>query len=45
MMKPPGWPRYMIAKPLKGGAAYYWNPAKRDIEAGFPLERQSLGTD
>jgi len=46
MSKPADWPRYMIAKPLKGGAvAYYWNPTKRDIAAGFPLERQALGTD
>jgi hypothetical protein len=40
------WPRYMMAKPLKGRVvAYYWNPAKRDVKAGFPLERQALGTD
>src|SRR5680860_723155 len=46
MNKPPGWPRYMIAKALKGGiVAYYWNPHRRDVEAGFPLERQALGTD
>jgi len=46
MNKPIDWPRYMIAKPLADGTvAYYWNPHKRDVLAGFPLERQALGTD
>ena len=46
MNKPPDWPRYMIAKPLVGGTiAYYWNPTKRDLAAGFPLERRALGKD
>ena len=36
----------MIAKTRKDGAtAYYWNPPQRDIEAGFPLSREALGTD
>ena len=35
----------MIAKRLSGGrAAYYWNARKADIEAGFPLHREALGT-
>jgi hypothetical protein len=46
MSKPADWPRYMIAKPLKGGfVAYYWNPHKRDLQDRFPLGRQALGTD
>ncbi len=46
MSKPVDWPRYMIAKPLAGGAvAYYWNPSKRDVLAGFLIERQALGSD
>jgi hypothetical protein len=46
MKKPADWPRYMIVKPLRDGtAAYYWNPSKRDIADGFPIERQALGSD
>jgi hypothetical protein len=45
-MKPVGWPRYMIVKRLKlAEAAYYWNARKSDIEAGFTLHREALGTD
>ena len=44
-MKPADWPRYMIAKRLSGQqVAYYWNARKADIEAGFPLYREALGT-
>ncbi len=36
----------MVAKRLKGGgAAYYWNARKKDIENGFTLHREALGTD
>jgi hypothetical protein len=35
----------MIAKRLSGQqVAYYWNARKADIEAGFPLHREALGT-
>ena len=35
----------MIAKRLSGQqVAYYWNARKADIEAGFPLHREPLGT-
>lgn len=45
-MRPAGWPRYMIDKRLKNGdVAYYWNTPSRDIKAGFPLPRATLGTD
>ena len=45
-MKPAGWPKYMLAKRLKGGAvAYYWNPPVRDLAAGFSLDREALGQD
>jgi hypothetical protein len=45
-MKPVGWPRYMIEKPLKmGGTSYYWNVPNRDIAAGFTLGREALGPD
>jgi hypothetical protein len=40
------WPRYMRDKCLAGGRlAYYWTPRRKDLEAGFPLKAQSLGTD
>jgi hypothetical protein len=36
----------MIAKRLSSGAvAYYWNVRKADIASGFPLHRETLGTD
>jgi integrase len=45
-MKPPGWPRYMVAKPLKaGGTAYYWRSQARDIGRGFRIPGEALGTD
>lgn len=45
-MKPEGWPRYMIAKRLSSGVvAYYWNPRHADVAAGFPLQREPLGSD
>lgn len=45
-MKPADWPRYMIAKRLKSGeGAYYWNARKSDVDAGFTLHREALGTD
>jgi len=45
-VKPIGWPRYMLEKPLKGGGiGYFWNPQKRDIDAGFTLHREALGPD
>jgi hypothetical protein len=28
-----------------GKVGYYWSPHKRDIEAGFTLDREALGTD
>src|SRR5262245_37045464 len=46
VVKPIGWPRYMLEKPLKGGGiGYFWNPQKRDIDAGFTLHREALGPD
>ena len=45
MKKPAGWPRYMIVKHLKNGPAYYWNPPKRDIDKGFPIRREKLGSN
>lgn len=45
MKKPEDWPRYMIAKPLKGGGtAYYWNAPNIYIKAGFTICREALGT-
>jgi hypothetical protein len=45
-MKPADWPRYMIVKRLGSGqTAYYWNARQRDIEGGFALHREALGTD
>ena len=38
VVKPLGWPRYMIAKRLKSGqVAYYWSPRNADIAKGFTL--------
>ena len=46
LVKPVGWPRYMIAKRLRSGqAAYYWNAKKSDIESGFSLHREASGVD
>ncbi len=46
VVKPAGWPRYMIAKRLKNGqGAYYWNARKSDIANGFSLHREALGID
>jgi IS5 family transposase len=39
-------PRYMIVKRLKlGEAAYYWNARNSDVDSGFTLHREALGTD
>ncbi len=46
LVKPAGWPRYMIAKRLGNGqAAYYWNARNGDIAKGFSLHREALGVD
>ena len=46
IMKPLGWPRYMIAKRLQSGqVAYYWNARNSDIGKGFTLHREALGVD
>lgn len=45
-MRPDEWPRYLLAKRLKSGAAaYYWNPPRRDMVAGFMLHPEALGQD
>ena len=45
-MKPLDWPRYMLAKRLRGGEfGYYWSPHRRDLAAGCPLRREALGSD
>jgi hypothetical protein len=45
-MKPVDWPRYMIVKRLRSGQpAYYWNARQSDVDAGFTLHREALGTD
>lgn len=39
-------PRHITRKRLASGAvAYYWRPRKTDIEAGFTLHAEALGTD
>src|SRR5262245_33568130 len=46
VMKPVGWPRYLVEKQLKGGGtAYYWNPPVIYLRAGFTLHREALGPD
>ena len=45
-MKPASWPPYMIEKGLSGGRrAYYWNPQPRDLNNGFTLRSEALGSD
>lgn len=45
-MKPASWPRYMREKRLKDGrTAYYWEPQRRDLKAGFSLHSEALGVD
>lgn len=43
--KPLGWPRYMVAKSLKSGVSYYWNPPSWATQAGCPLTGEALGAD
>jgi hypothetical protein len=44
--KPPGWPKYMVAKRLRGGATgYYWAPPTWALAKGCPLSREPLGSD
>lgn len=46
MKRAADWPRYMTSKRLRDGrVAYYWEPRKRDREAGFTLPAEALGTD
>jgi Phage integrase family len=44
--KPTGWPKYMVAKRLKGGGvAYYWSPPTWAKIRGFGGAAEALGTD
>ena len=44
--KPAGWPRYMVAKRLKGGlAAYYWGPPSWAVSNGCTMGSMALGSD
>ncbi len=48
LRKPKGWPRYMIAKKLKGGQiAYYWNAPNwaRRHSVPPPMSSKALGAD
>lgn len=45
-MKPPDWPRYMVARRLAdGSASYFWALRRVDREAGCALEPTPLGGD
>ena len=45
-MRPKSWPRYMVEKRLRSGnVAFYWNPRRADITAGFTLHCEALGQD
>lgn len=44
--RPQGWPRYMTAKRLAGGAtAYFWAPPTWAKAKGCPLTSEALGSD
>src|SRR5262249_50428375 len=44
--KPQGWPRYMVARRLKSGAAaYYWDVPSWAKRRGCLLKIESLGAD
>jgi hypothetical protein len=43
--KPAGWPKLMVAKRLKAGVAYYWEPPTWARRAGCPVKGEALGTD
>jgi hypothetical protein len=43
--KPPGWPKYMEAKPLAGGIRYYWNAPTWARKGNCPIKSEALGID
>jgi hypothetical protein len=43
--KPPGWPKYMEAKPLAGGTRYYWNAPTWARKGSCPIKAEALGSD
>ena len=43
--KPPGWPKYMEAKPLAGGIRYFWNAPTWARKRGCPIKSEALGID
>lgn len=43
MKRASDWPRYLIAKTVKGGVAFYWSPSTKDRKDGCPLKPEALG--
>jgi hypothetical protein len=43
--KPPGWPKYMEAKPLAGGIRYFWNAPTWARKRDCPIKSEALGID
>ena len=43
--KPPGWPKYMEAKPLAGGIRYFWNAPTWARKRSCPIKSEALGID
>lgn len=43
--KPVGWPRYMEAKRVRTGDAYFWNPPSWARKEGCPVKAEALGNN
>lgn len=43
--KPPGWPKYMEAKPGTGGVRYFWNAPSWARKRDCPIKSDALGPD
>jgi hypothetical protein len=43
--KPPGWPKYMEAKPVAGAIRYFWNAPSWARKQSCPIKSEALGTD
>lgn len=43
--KPPGWPNYMLPKPVNGVIRYYWNAPSWARKRGCPIKSEALGAD
>lgn len=45
LRKPLDWPRYMVARRLRSSEiSYYWTPRRRDLDQGFSIHGEALGS-